>query len=180
VQGGSSGIGVTAIQLAHAFGHRVFATAGSADKCAACAKLGAVAINYRERDFVEEIKRHTDNAGVDVILDMVAGDYLPREIELLAEDGRLVVIATLGGGKATIDAGVIMRRRLTVTGSTLRTRPVAFKAAIAKALHENVWPLLESRKVRPLIHGVFPAADAAKAHQLMESSSHIGKIMLQW
>jgi NADPH2:quinone reductase len=180
VQGGSSGIGVTAIQLAHAFGHRVFATAGSADKCAACAKLGAVAINYRERDFVEEIKRHTDNAGVDVILDMVAGDYLPREIELLAEDGRLVVIATLGGGKATIDAGVIMRRRLTITGSTLRTRPVAFKAAIAKALHENVWPLLESRKVQPIIHQVFPAADAAKAHQLMESSAHIGKIMLQW
>jgi len=180
VQGGSSGIGVTAIQLAHAFGYRVFATAGSAEKCAACEKLGAIAINYREQDFAEEVKRQTDGIGVDVILDMVAGDYLQRETECLAEDGRLVVIATLGGAKATIDAGVIMRRRLTVTGSTLRVRSIAFKAAIAQALHEKVWPLLEARKVKPIIHQVFPAVDAAQAHTLMESSSHIGKIMLEW
>ena len=180
VQGGSSGIGVTAIQLAHAFGYRVFVTAGSAEKCAACEQLGAIAINYREQDFVEEVKRHSDGHGVDVILDMVAGDYLPREIEVLADDGRLVVIATLGGGKATIDAGAIMRRRLTVTGSTLRVRPIAFKAAIAQALYEKVWPLLESRRVQPIIHQVFPAADATKAHVLMESSAHIGKIMLTW
>lgn len=180
VQGGSSGIGVTAIQLAHAFGYQVFATAGSADKCAACKKLGAIAINYREQDFAEEVKRQTDGIGVDVILDMVAGDYLRREIECLAEDGRLVVIATLGGTQAAIDAGVIMRRRLTVTGSTLRVRSTAFKAAIAQALHEKIWPLLESRKVKPIIHQVFPAVDAAKAHTLMESSSHIGKLMLEW
>ncbi len=180
VQGGSSGIGVIAIQLAHAFGHRVLATAGNAEKCAACEALGAIAINYREQDFVQAVQGHTGNNGVDVILDMVAGDYLPRELEVLADDGRLVVIATLGGSEATIDAGVIMRRRLTLTGSTLRARPVAFKAAIAKALHKNVWPLLESRKVQPMIYQVFPAAEAAKAHQLMESSTHIGKIMLAW
>ena len=180
VQGGSSGIGVTAIQLAHAFGFRVFATAGSAEKCTACEKLGAIAINYREQDFVDIVKQHTDGTGVDVILDMVAGDYLARELSILADDGRLVVIATLGGGKATIDAGVIMRKRLTVTGSTLRVRPVAFKAAIARALHEKVWPLLASRRVQPLIHDVFAATDAPKAHALMESSAHIGKIMLTW
>ena len=180
VQGGSSGIGVTAIQLAHALGHRVFATAGSADKCAACETLGAIAINYREQDFVAELKKHTGDHGVDVILDMVAGDYVSREIEILADDGRLVVIATLGGSKASFDAGVVMRRRLTVTGSTLRPRPIAFKAAIAQSLHENVWPLLETRKVKPIIHQIFPAAEAAKAHTLMESSSHIGKIMLTW
>lgn len=180
VQGGSSGIGVTAIQLAHAFGFRVFATAGSPEKCRACEKLGAIAINYREQDFVDVVRHHTNGDGVDVILDMVAGDYLPRELSILADDGRLVVIATLGGGKASIDAGVIMRKRLTVTGSTLRVRPVAFKAAIARALHEKVWPLLESRRVQPLIHEVFAAADAPKAHTLMESSAHIGKIMLTW
>ncbi len=180
VQGGSSGIGVTAIQLAHAFGHRVFATAGNAEKCAACEKLGAHAINYREQDFVEEVKKHTDGRGVDVILDMVAGDYVPRELELLAEDGRLVFIATLGGKRADINASLIMRRRLTLTGSTLRARPVAFKAALARRLHEKVWPLLESGKARPVIHQVFAARDAAKAHALMESSEHIGKIMLSW
>ena len=180
VQGGSSGIGVTAIQLAHALGHRVFATAGNAEKCAACEKLGAHAINYREQDFVEEVKKHTDGRGVDVILDMVAGDYVPRELELLAKDGRLVFIATLGGKRADIDASLIMRRRLTLTGSTLRARPVAFKAALAKRLHEHVWPLLESGKARPVIHQVFPAREAAKAHALMESSEHIGKIMLEW
>lgn len=180
VQGGSSGIGVTAIQLAHAFGHQVFATAGTADKCAACQKLGAHAINYREQDFVEEVKKHTNGRGVDVILDMVAGNYVPRELELLAEDGRLVFIATLGGKHADIDASLIMRRRLTLTGSTLRARPIAFKAALARQLHEHVWPLLESGKVKPVIYKVFPAREAAKAHALMESSEHIGKIMLEW
>lgn len=180
VQGGSSGIGVTAIQLAHAFGHRVFATAGNRDKCMACEKLGAHAINYREEDFVEEVKKHTDGRGVDVILDMVAGDYVPRELELLAEDGRLVFIATLGGKHADIDVSTIMRRRLTLTGSTLRARPVAFKAALARQLHRHVWPLLESGQARPVIHRVFAAREAATAHALMESSEHIGKIMLQW
>lgn len=180
VQGGSSGIGVTAIQLAHAFGHPVFATAGNAEKCAACEKLGAHAINYREQDFVEEVKQHTNGRGVDVILDMVAGDYVARELGLLAEEGRLVFIATLGGKKADIDALLIMLRRLTVTGSTLRARSIPFKAALARQLHKHVWPLLESGKVRPVIHQVFPAREAAKAHALMESSEHIGKIMLQW
>ncbi|MGB4859375.1 MAG: NAD(P)H-quinone oxidoreductase [Dokdonella sp.] len=180
VQGGSSGIGVTAIQLAHAFGHRVFATAGSAEKCAACEKLGAHGINYHEQDFVEEVKKHTDGRGVDVILDMVAGDYVPREIDLLADDGRLVFIATLGGKQADIDVSQIMRRRLTLTGSTLRARSVAFKADLAKKLHEHVWPLMESGRAKPIIYKTFPARDAAKAHALMESSEHIGKIMLEW
>ncbi|HET9032804.1 MAG TPA: NAD(P)H-quinone oxidoreductase [Dokdonella sp.] len=180
VQGGSSGIGVTAIQLAHAFGHPVFATAGNAEKCAACEKLGAHAINYREQDFVEEVKRHTNGRGVDVILDMVAGDYVARELGLLAEEGRLVFIAVLGGRHADIDAMLIMLRRLTLTGSTLRARSIAFKAALARQLHQHVWPLLESGKVRPVIHQVFPAREAARAHRLMESSEHIGKIMLQW
>ncbi|MEO6926127.1 MAG: NAD(P)H-quinone oxidoreductase [Rhodanobacter sp.] len=180
VQGGSSGIGVTAIQLAHAFGHRVFATAGSAEKCAACEKLGAHAINYREQDFVDEVKKHTDGRGVNVILDMVAGDYVPRELELLVEDGRLVFIATLGGKNAEVNASLIMRRRLTLTGSTLRARPVAFKAALARRLHEKVWPLLEAGKARPVIHQIFAAREAARAHALMESSAHIGKIVLRW
>jgi NADPH2:quinone reductase len=181
VQGGSSGIGVTAIQLAHAFGHRVFATAGSAAKCAACVRLGAErAINYHTEEFVAGVRQATANRGVDVILDMVAGDYIVREIEALADDGRLVVIATLGGGKAQIDAGVIMRRRLTLTGSTLRSRPVAFKHAIADSLHARVWPLLAAGKVHPVIHQVFPAAEAASAHALLESSTHIGKLLLQW
>ncbi|OOG56906.1 NAD(P)H-quinone oxidoreductase [Rhodanobacter sp. C03] len=181
VQGGSSGIGVTAIQLAHAFGHRVFATAGSAEKCAACVRLGAErAINYRDEDFVAVVKQATDGRGVDVILDMVAGDYIPRELDALAEGGRLVFIATLGGSKASIDAATIMRRRLTLTGSTLRARPVAFKGALARQLHDKVWPLLAAGKLRPVIHQVFPAAEAAQAHMLMESSAHIGKLMLQW
>lgn len=180
VQGGSSGIGVTAIQLAHAIGHRVFATAGSAEKCVACEGLGATAINYRTQDFVHEAHRHTDGRGVDVILDMVAGDYIPREIDALAEGGRLVFIATLGGSRAEIDAATIMRRRLTLTGSTLRGREVAFKGAIAVQLHEKVWPLLEAGTIRPIIHQVFPAAEAARAHALMESSAHIGKLILQW
>jgi NADPH2:quinone reductase len=181
VQGGSSGIGVTAIQLAHAFGHRVFATAGSAEKCAACEQLGAErAINYREQDFVVVVKQATGGRGVDVILDMVAGEYLPRELDVLAEGGRLVLIATLGGSKAAIDAATIMRRRLTITGSTLRARSVAFKSALARQLHEKVWPLFGTGQLRPVIHQVFRAADAAEAHALMESSAHIGKLVLQW
>lgn len=180
VQGGSSGIGVAAIQLAHALGHEVFATAGSAAKCEACEQLGAHAINYQEQDFVEQVRGHTDDYGVDVVLDMVAGDYVPRELGLLAEDGRLVIIATLGGKEAAIDASVLMRRRLSITGSTLRSRPVAFKAAIARKLHATVWPLMEARKVRPVIDQIFPAAEAARAHQRMESSQHIGKLVLSW
>ncbi|MGA9341341.1 MAG: NAD(P)H-quinone oxidoreductase [Rhodanobacteraceae bacterium] len=181
IQGGSSGIGVTAIQLARALGHRVFATAGNAAKCDACEKLGAQrAINYRVEDFVEVVKECTQGRGVDVILDMVAGDYIPRELDSLAEGGRLVLIATLGGRRADIDAATIMRRRLVITGSTLRARSVAFKRALAHALHKRVWPLLEAGVVRPVIDRVFPAAEAADAHTLMESSSHIGKIMLRW
>ncbi|ODV18344.1 MAG: NAD(P)H-quinone oxidoreductase [Rhodanobacter sp. SCN 68-63] len=180
VQGGSSGIGVTAIQIAHALSHRVFATAGSDDKCRACEALGATAINYRTQDFVAEVKRLTDDRGVDVVLDMVAGDYVPREQEAMAEGGRLVIIATLGGADIQLNAGALMRRRQTVTGSTLRNRPVAFKAAIARRLHEVVWPLIERAAVRPVIHQVFPAEQAAQAHALMESSQHIGKIVLTW
>ena len=180
VQGGSSGIGVTAIQLAHARGHQVFATAGNAEKCQACEKLGAHAINYHEQDFVDEVKSCTDGRGVDVILDMVAGDYVPRELELLAEDGRLVFIATLGGKSASIDASLVMRKRLVLTGSTLRARPIAFKGDLARQLHREVWPLLEAGKVKPVIHQVFPASQAAAAHALMETSEHIGKIMLKW
>ncbi len=180
VQGGSSGIGVAAIQIAHALGHEVFATAGSDAKCRACEALGARAINYKTEDFVERVKSFTGGRGVDVILDMVAGDYVARELDALAEGGRLVAIATLGGSAATLDIGKLMRRRLTVTGSTLRPRPVAFKAAIARRLHEIVWPLIEAGKVRPVIHEVFPAAEAAKAHAIMESGAHIGKIILSW
>lgn len=181
VQGGASGIGVAAIQLAHAFGHRVFATAGTAEKCLACQQLGAErAINYREEDFSAVVKQLTKQRGVDVILDIVAGDYLPREIDCLADDGRLVLIALLGGKRAQIDLSQILRRRLTLTGSTLRARPVAFKAAIARALKEKVWPLLASGKIRPVIFKTFPAEQVVQAHQLMESSQHIGKLVLQW
>lgn len=180
VQGGSSGIGVAAIQLAHALGHPVFATAGSVEKCRACEALGARAINYRTEDFVERVHSFTAGRGVDVILDMVAGGYVPRELDALADGGRLIMIATLGGSAATLDMGKLMRRRLTVTGSTLRPRPVAFKAAIARRLYEVVWSLLESGAVRPLIYKVFAAVDAAKAHALMESGVHIGKIVLRW
>jgi NADPH2:quinone reductase len=181
VQGGTSGIGVTAIQLARAFGARVIATAGSDDKCAACLKLGADhAINYRTQDFAEEAKKLTGGRGVDVILDMVAGSYVAREVECLAEDGRLVIIAVQGGVKSEFNAGLVLRRRLVITGSTLRPRPVAFKAAIAGSLREKVWPLLESMAVRPVIHSTFAAADAAQAHALMESNKHIGKIVLTW
>ena len=181
VQGGTSGIGVTAIQLAKAFGATVIATAGSDEKCAACLQLGADhAINYRSQDFAEEAKRLTGGRGVDVILDMVAGDYVAREVGCLAEDGRLVIIAVQGGVKAGFDAGLVLRRRLTITGSTLRPRPVAFKAAIAASLREKAWPLLAGGAVRPVVHSVFAAADAAKAHELMESNRHVGKIVLTW
>ncbi len=179
VQGGSSGIGAAAIQIATALGHRVFATAGTDEKCRACEELGAVrGINYRTEDFVEVVKSMTDGKGVDVILDMVAGDYVPRELDCLANDGRLVFIATLGGSKAQIDFRQIMMRRLTISGSTLRPRPVAFKAAIANQLKEQVWPLLEAGKIKPVIFQTFPLEQAAQAHTLMESSSHVGKIML--
>jgi NADPH2:quinone reductase len=181
VQGGTSGIGVTAIQMAKAAGAVVIATAGSDDKCAACLKLGADhAINYRSQDFVEEVKRITDSRGVDVVLDMVAGSYVARELKCLAEDGRLVFIAVQGGVEAQIDAGVVLRRRLTITGSTLRPRPIAFKTAIAKSLRTNVWPWLEAGLVKPVIFKTFPADDAAGAHTLMESNEHIGKLVLEW
>ena len=179
VQGGSSGIGVTAIQLATALGHRVFATAGSDEKCRACEALGAErGINYKTEDFVAIVKEATGGKGVDVILDMVGGDYVPREIQALADDGRLVLIALLGGAKAQVSLGQILLRRLTITGSTLRPRPVAFKAAIAAQLREKVWPLLESGQIKPVIFKTFPLAHAAQAHALMETSTHVGKIML--
>lgn len=181
VQGGSSGIGVTAIQLAKAFGATVIVTAGSDDKCAACLSLGADhAINYRNADFVEEVKRLTGGRGADVVLDMVAGDYVGRELKCLADDGRIVIIAVQGGVKSEINAGEVLRRRLTVTGSTLRPRPVSFKGAIARALREKVWPLLESGRIKPVIERVFAAHEAAAAHALMESGQHVGKIVLRW
>lgn len=180
VQGGSSGIGVTAIQMAAACGHRVFATAGTDEKCRACEVLGAErGINYKTEDFVDIVKSATGGKGVDVILDMVGGDYVPREISCLADDGRLVFIALLGGAKTTLGLGQILLRRLTITGSTLRARPVAFKKAIADQLRTAVWPLLASGKIKPVIYRIFPLEQAAQAHALMESGSHIGKIMLQ-
>ncbi|MFC4930986.1 NAD(P)H-quinone oxidoreductase [Massilia sp. GCM10023247] len=180
VQGGTSGIGVTAIQMAKAMGHRVFATAGSADKCRACEELGAErGINYRDEDFVEVVKSLTGGRGVDVVLDMVAGDYVGREINCLADDGRIALIALLGGAKANVDLGQVLRRRLTISGSTLRPRPVAFKAAIARQLRERVWPLVEQGRIKPVIYKVFPLEEAAAAHALMESSTHVGKIVLQ-
>ena len=179
VQGGSSGIGVAAIQLAAQLGHTVFATAGSDEKCRACESLGATrAINYRSEDFVAAIKEATAGRGVDVILDMVAGDYIAREIECLADDGRLLIIATLGGAKAQLDAGQVLRRRLTVTGSTLRPRSTEFKAAIARRLQAVVWPLFEVGRLKPMLFAQFPLAQAAQAHALMESSQHVGKIVL--
>jgi NADPH2:quinone reductase len=181
IQGGTSGIGVAAIQLAKAIGARVFATAGSDEKCAACLALGAdAAINYKTHDFQTELARLTDSQGVDVILDMVAGSYVAKEVQSLREDGRLVIIAVQGGVKSEFNAGLVLRRRLTVTGSTLRARPVAFKAAIAQACLKNVWPLLASGQIKPVIHSVFAATDAARAHALMESNQHVGKIVLTW
>jgi len=180
VQGGTSGIGVTAIQLATAMGHRVFATAGSDDKARACEELGAErGINYRSEDFVEVVKSLTGGKGVDVVLDMVAGDYVAREIDCLADDGRIALIALLGGAKANVDLGQVLRRRLSISGSTLRPRPVAFKAAIAQQLREHVWPLFAAGKIKPVIYKTFPLAQAAEAHALMESSTHVGKIVLQ-
>ncbi len=179
VQGGASGIGVTAIQMARALGHRVFATAGSPEKCAACERLGAErAVNYRSEDFVAVVKAATGGRGADVILDMVAGDYVARELQALADDGRLVIIAFLGGSRVSLDLMPLMLRRLTVTGSTLRARPVEVKARIAGALRERIWPLIGSGAIRPVVHATFPLAQAAKAHALMESGAHIGKIVL--
>ncbi|MDB5743870.1 MAG: Alcohol dehydrogenase, zinc-binding domain protein [Polaromonas sp.] len=181
IQGGSSGIGVTAIQMAKAMGATVLVTAGSDEKCAACIALGADhAINYKTSDFAEEVKKLTNGRGADVILDMVAGSYVSREVECMAEDGRLVIIAVQGGVKAEFNAGLVLRKRLTITGSTLRPRSLEFKAGIAKALKEKVWPLIESGSIRPVIHSTFAAADAFGAHVLMESNQHIGKIVLTW
>jgi NADPH2:quinone reductase len=181
VHGGTSGIGVTAIQLGKAFGATVIATAGAADKVQACLQLGADhAIDYKQQDFVEEVLRLTQGRGADVVLDMVAGDYVARDLRCIAEDGRIVIIAVQGGVKSEIDAGIVLRKRITVTGSTLRPRPVAFKAAIAAQLRQHVWPLIERGVVKPVVHRVFKPAQAAEAHVLMESSQHVGKIVLQW
>jgi NADPH2:quinone reductase len=181
IHGGSSGIGVTAIQIAKALGARVLVTVGSADKAAACLALGADrAINYREQDFVAEAKAATNGRGVDVILDMVAGDYIARGVQALADDGRLALIAVQGGVKSEIDAGLVLRKRLTITGSTLRPRSAAFKAALARSLRAKVWPLIEAGRIRPVVYRELPAAQAAEAHALMESNQHIGKIVLNW
>ncbi len=181
VQGGSSGIGITAIQLGKAFGAKVIVTAGSADKVAACLALGAdVGIDYKTQDFVAEVMAATDGKGAHVILDMVAGAYVARELQCLADDGRLVIIAVQGGVKCEINAGEVLRRRLLITGSTLRPRPIAFKAAIAASLRAQVWPLIEAGRIKTVLHQVFPAEQAAAAHTLMESSQHVGKIMLDW
>ncbi len=180
VQGGTSGIGVTAIQLGKAFGHRVFATAGSDEKARACEALGAErGINYRNEDFVAVVKGLTEGRGVDVILDMVGGDYLPRELLALADDGRIALIALLGGSKAEVDLGQVLRRRLSISGSTLRPRDAAFKGRIAHMLRERVWPLFESGAIKPVVFRTFPLAQAADAHRLMESSTHVGKIVLE-
>ena len=184
IQGGTSGIGVTAIQMAKALGAKVIATAGSDEKCQACLKLGADhAINYKTHDFQAECQRITEGRGVDVILDMVAGDYVAREVESLAEEGRLVIIAVQGGIQANFNAGLVLRRRLQITGSTLRPRPVAFKTAIANNLRQHVWPLIEQGKVKPVIYATYAASSAdgaAQAHRLMETNQHIGKIVLTW
>jgi len=179
VQGGSSGIGVTAIQMAAATGNRVFATAGSDEKCAACVRLGAErAINYRTQDFEKEILAATGGKGVDVILDMVGGDYVPKELKCLADDGRLVFIAFLRGPKTELNIDPVMRRRLTITGSTLRPRTVEFKGYLARNLREKIWPLIEAGRIKPEIFKTFPLEQAAEAHRLMESSQHIGKLVL--
>jgi NADPH:quinone reductase len=179
IHGGTSGIGTTAIQLAAAFGARVFATAGTHAKARFCESLGAVrGIDYRTEDFVEIVKSATDGKGADLILDMVAGTYVQRNIEAAAVEGRIVVIAVLGGARAEIMMNKIMVKRLTLTGSTLRPRTIAQKAAVAVGVRRNVWPLLAARRVRPIIHATFPLAEAAEAHRLMETSNHIGKIML--
>jgi NADPH2:quinone reductase len=179
LHGGSSGIGTTAIMLAKAFGARVITTAGSAEKCEACRRLGAdVAINYKSEDFVAITKEATGGKGADLILDMVGGDYIERNYEAAAVDGRIVQIAFQGSPRATVDFRRMMLKRLTHTGSTLRSRSVAEKAAITRAVEKNVWPLMASGRVKPVIHRTFPLAEAAAAHALMESSAHIGKIVL--
>ena len=179
VQGGTSGIGVTAIQMAAAMGNRVFATAGTDEKCAACLKLGASgAFNYKTQDFVAGVKAATGGKGVDVILDMAAGDFVPKELKALADEGRLVFIAFLRGPRTELDVNDVMRKRLTITGSTLRPRPVEFKGAVARSLREKIWPLIEAGKIKPVIYQTFPLAEAGEAHKLMESSQHIGKIVL--
>lgn len=181
IQGGSSGIGVTALALAKALGSRVIVTTGTDDKCQACLGLGADhAINYKTQDFVTEVKRLTEGRGADVILDMVAGEYIGRELQCVAEDGRIAVIATQGGNQSAIDSGLLLRKRVALTGSTLRPRSIPYKAALARALKQKVWPLLEAGTVKPVIHQVFDASDADKAHALMESSTHVGKIVLRW
>ena len=179
VQGGTSGIGVTAIQMAAATDNRVFATAGSEEKCAACVRLGAqAAFNYKTQDFVAGVKAATGGRGADVILDMAAGDFVPKELKALADDGRLVFIAFLRGPKTELDVNELMRRRLTLTGSTLRPRPVEFKGAIAASLKSRIWPLIEAGRIRPVVYKTFPLEQAADAHRLMESSAHIGKLVL--
>jgi len=181
VHGGSSGIGVAAIQMAKALGSHVIVTAGSDEKCAACVALGADhAINYRTHDFAAEVLRLTGGRGVDVVLDMVAGDYVERELRCLADDGRLAIIAVQGGSACRLDAALVLRKRLTITGSTLRPRTVAYKTALARALRERVWPLLQTGRIRPVVQRVFAAAEAAAAHALMESGVHVGKIVLTW
>jgi NADPH:quinone reductase len=179
IHGGSSGIGTTAIQLAAAFGARVLTTAGTGEKCAACESLGAErAINYRETDFVDAVRQMTGGRGVDLVLDIVGGEYLQRNLDALATDGRLVQIGVMGGANAQVNMMTVLRNRLTITGSTLRPRPVAEKAAIARAVHDQVWPLYESGKVRVLVHATFPLRDAAGAHRVMDASTHIGKLVL--
>jgi NADPH2:quinone reductase len=189
VQGGSSGIGVTAIQLAKAMGATVIVTAGSDEKCSACLALGADhAINYKTHDFQVEVMRLTDGRGVDVVLDMVAGSYVAKEVACMAEDGRLVIIGVQGGMQSEFNAGLVLRRRLTITGSTLRARSVAFKEAIAQACLKHVWPLIDAGRIKPVVHSVFAAVDASlsngsaapNAHALMESNQHVGKIILTW
>jgi len=179
VHGGASGIGTTAIQMARGFGSTVFATAGTAEKCAACERLGATrAINYRETDFVAAVREASEDRGVDVVLDIVGGDYVPRNLEVLAMDGRLVQIAVIGGPRAQINLVPVLQRRLTITGSTLRPRTVAEKGAIARALRERVWPLLDARTIAPVVHATFPLREAAEAHRVMEADTHIGKLVL--
>jgi NADPH2:quinone reductase len=181
IQGGSSGIGVTALAMAKALGCRVIVTAGTDEKCAACIALGADhAINYRTQDFVPEVKALTQGRGADVILDMVAGDYIGRELQCVADDGRIAVIAVQGGSASQIDAGLLLRKRVSLTGSTLRPRSIAYKTRLAQALRDRVWPLIAQGTVKPVIHRVFDAEQAAQAHALMESSTHVGKIVLRW
>jgi putative PIG3 family NAD(P)H quinone oxidoreductase len=179
IHGGTSGIGTTAIQLATAWGARVFATAGSELKARACEKIGAIrGIDYRTEDFVEVVRQETAGKGVDLILDIVAGSYVPRNLEAAAVEGRIVVISLLGGSRAEVNFGLVLSKRLTITGSTLRIRSVAQKAMVAAAVRKNIWPLLAAGRARPIIHATFPLAEASAAHALMETSNHIGKIVL--